>query len=118
MLADGLDVELAHRFVKWFSVHMSNFNFQWVWKEWYAFLTPGSLQYSLAAYRIPDLSLSPQHPKRVYMRRAVDNEIRLAYYDRILKTLPEPMQSPDALVLPSEAPGPDFEYDDPGELID
>lgn len=47
------------------------------------------------------------------MRRAVDYEIRLSYYDRILKTLPEPMQNPDALVVPSEAPGPDFEYDDP-----
>lgn len=34
LLADGLDVEAAHRFADWFSVHMSNFNFQWVWKEW------------------------------------------------------------------------------------
>ena len=34
LLADGLDVELAHRFVEWFTIHMSNFNFQWVWKEW------------------------------------------------------------------------------------
>jgi nuclear cap-binding protein subunit 1 len=48
------------------------------------------------------------------MRRAVDYEIRLSYYDRIVKTLPEPMQDPDAGLIPSEAPGPDFEYDDPG----
>ena len=34
LLADGLDVEVAHRFAEWFAVHMSNFNFQWVWKEW------------------------------------------------------------------------------------
>ena len=34
-LADGLDVELACRFGDWFAIHMSNFNFQWVWKEWY-----------------------------------------------------------------------------------
>lgn len=34
LLADGLDVALAHRFSDWFSIHMSNFNFQWVWKEW------------------------------------------------------------------------------------
>lgn len=35
LLADGLDVEIALRFVDWFATHMSNFNFQWVWKEWY-----------------------------------------------------------------------------------
>ena len=34
LLADGLDVELAHIFADWFSIHMSNFGFQWVWKEW------------------------------------------------------------------------------------
>lgn len=61
------------------------------------------------------MSLSPQHPKRVFMRRAVDNEVRLSYFDRIQKTLPEPMQGPEALVLPVEAPGPDYEYDDPGK---
>ena len=36
-LGDGLDVEVGHRFAEWFSVHMSNFNFQWVWKEWFVF---------------------------------------------------------------------------------
>ncbi|KAI0074461.1 hypothetical protein K474DRAFT_1765807 [Panus rudis PR-1116 ss-1] len=96
LLADGLDVEIGTRFVDWFSIHMSNFNFQWVWKEW-----------------IPDLSLSLQHPKRAFMRRAAELEIRLSYFDRILKTLPEPMQSPDAKVMPAEAPGPYYEYDDP-----
>lgn len=34
-LADGLDVEVASRFTEWFATHMSNFGFQWVWKEWY-----------------------------------------------------------------------------------
>ncbi|KAI0922046.1 hypothetical protein AcW2_006852 [Taiwanofungus camphoratus] len=98
LLADGLDVEVSHRFADWFSVHMSNFGFQWVWKEW-----------------IPDLTLSSRHPKRVFMRRAVEFEIRLSYFDRVLKTLPEPMQSGDAGVMPAEAPGPDFDYDDPGK---
>ncbi|KZT12669.1 uncharacterized protein LAESUDRAFT_733291 [Laetiporus sulphureus 93-53] len=96
LLADGLDVEAAHRFAEWFAVHMSNFGFQWVWREW-----------------IPDMSLSSRHPKRKFMRRAVEFEIRLSYYDRILKTLPEPMQAPDAQVMPDEGPGPDFDYDDP-----
>jgi len=32
--ANGLDVEVLRHFSEWFSVHMSNFGFQWVWKEW------------------------------------------------------------------------------------
>lgn len=34
LLNDGLDVEVARRFSEWFSIHMSNFTYQWVWKEW------------------------------------------------------------------------------------
>jgi len=50
------------------------------------------------------------------MRRALEFEIRLSYHDRILKTLPEPMQAPDAYTISDQAPGPDFEYDDPGDV--
>ncbi|KAI0637657.1 cap binding protein 80-PB [Trametes polyzona] len=96
LLADGLDVEVSHRFAEWFAVHMSNFGFQWVWKEW-----------------IPDLALVNQHPKRAFMRRAVEFEIRLAYHDRILRILPEAMREADAGVISAEAPGPEYEYDDP-----
>ncbi|KJA21655.1 hypothetical protein HYPSUDRAFT_165386 [Hypholoma sublateritium FD-334 SS-4] len=98
-LSDGLDVEAARRFAEWFAVHMSNFGFQWVWKEW-----------------LPDLALPIQHPRRSFMRRAVEFEIRLAYHDRILKTLPESMQGPDAYTIAATAPGPSFEYDDPANL--
>ncbi|KAL4075617.1 MIF4G like-domain-containing protein [Scleroderma yunnanense] len=94
-LAEGLDVEVSRRFSEWFSVHMSNFGFQWVWKEW-----------------LPDLALPEHHPKRNFMRRAVESEIRLSYHDRILKTLPEPMQN-DTSVISSRPPGPDAEYEDP-----
>ncbi|KAF7330841.1 Nuclear cap-binding protein subunit 1 [Mycena venus] len=97
-LADGLDVEVARRFAEWFAVHMSNFGFQWVWKEW-----------------IPDLSLNIQHPKRAFMRRALEFEIRLSYHDRILKTLPPEMQAPEGHTIGEQAPGPDFEYDDPAK---
>jgi hypothetical protein len=48
------------------------------------------------------------------MRKAVEYEIRLAYYDRISRTLPEDFQKPEAQILPDKAPGPDYEYDDPG----
>lgn len=48
------------------------------------------------------------------MRRAVEFEIRLSYHDRILKTLPEPMQAQDANVIAAQAPAIDFEYEEPG----
>lgn len=48
------------------------------------------------------------------MRRALEFEIRLSYHDRILKTLPDVMQADGAYVISSQAPGPDFEYDEPG----
>ncbi|PVF94764.1 hypothetical protein CPB86DRAFT_788751 [Serendipita vermifera] len=94
LLGEGLDVELAKRFSDWFAVHMSNFTYQWVWKEW-----------------IPDLELNTDHPKRRFMRRALELEIRLSYYDRIMKTLPDLMQSPEAQVMPADVPGYDFEYE-------
>ncbi|KAM6495489.1 MIF4G like domain containing protein [Amanita muscaria] len=95
-LSEGLDVESARKFAEWFAIHMSNFNFQWVWREW-----------------IPDLSSPVQHPKRTFIQRAVEYEVRLSYHDRILKTLPEAMQAPDAYLITERAPGPNFEYDDP-----
>ncbi|KAI5122169.1 hypothetical protein M0805_007067 [Coniferiporia weirii] len=95
-LGDGLDVEAAHKFAEWFGTHMSNFSFLWVWKEW-----------------VPDLSLTSHHPKRNFIRRAIEIEIRLSYFDRIHKTLPEPYQAADAGALPDQAPGPEFDYDDP-----
>lgn len=51
------------------------------------------------------------------MRRAIELEVRLAYHDRILKTLPETMQSPDAHVIAETAPSPAYGYDDPSMYI-
>ena len=31
---DSMDVELNHRFMDWFSHHLSNFGFTWKWTEW------------------------------------------------------------------------------------
>jgi nuclear cap-binding protein subunit 1 len=31
---DGLDNEISRRAAEWFAVHLSNFGFQWMWKEW------------------------------------------------------------------------------------
>ena len=51
------------------------------------------------------------------MRRAVEFEIRLAYYERIAKSLPQEMQDREGNTLPEEAPGPWFEYEDPCQFI-
>jgi nuclear cap-binding protein subunit 1 len=31
----AMDLELSHRFLDWFSHHLSNFEFRWRWTEWY-----------------------------------------------------------------------------------
>jgi nuclear cap-binding protein subunit 1 len=33
-LDNGLDVECARRVADWLSVHLSNFGFQWLWRDW------------------------------------------------------------------------------------
>lgn len=66
---------------------------------------------------MPDLALTVQHPKRAFMRRAIEFEIRLAYHERIFKTLPEQMQEADAYTIPDNGPTPAFEYEDPCRFI-
>lgn len=61
---------------------------------------------------MPELELPAGHPKRAFMRRIVDLEVRLAYHDRILETLPEPMTQ-DASVI-SDAPDPVWPYEQEG----
>ncbi|EJU06060.1 hypothetical protein DACRYDRAFT_60601 [Dacryopinax primogenitus] len=93
LLGDGLLPEVSRRFAEWFSVHMSNFNFGWVWKEW-----------------VSDISLPPAHPKRKFMRRAIELEVRLAYFDRIVQALPPPIREPEAGIVPEEAATAQFEF--------
>lgn len=63
--------------------------------------------------RVPDLALPRHHPKRIFVHRTLELGIRLSYYDRILKTLPQPFQEPSAGTMPDQAPGPTYEYEDP-----
>jgi nuclear cap-binding protein subunit 1 len=48
------------------------------------------------------------------MRRVVELEIRLAYHDRIMQTLPEPMLEKDAGVISAEPPEPVWPYEKEG----
>ncbi|WRT66889.1 uncharacterized protein IL334_003852 [Kwoniella shivajii] len=91
---EGLDVEISRRVAEWFSLHLSNFGFQWMWKEW-----------------IPELELPASHPRRAFMRRVTELEVRLAYYDRILDTLPEAMAVEGAGVISSAPPEPIWPYE-------
>lgn len=36
---DAMDGDLVHKFMDWFSHHLSNFGFTWKWTEWYVFKT-------------------------------------------------------------------------------
>jgi len=64
--------------------------------------------------RIPDLELPSAHPRRAFIRKVVDSEVRLAYHDRILQTLPEPMQAKEAEVI-GEDPQPNWPYERAGQ---
>lgn len=86
-----LDLDLCHRFLDWFSHHLSNFGFTWKWTEW-----------------IEDLELPVIHPKMSFITGALDKEIRLSFAQRIKGTLPDPYQ---ALILEGkEKDTPDFKY--------
>lgn len=49
------------------------------------------------------------------MRRIVELEIRLAYYDRILESLPEPMASEVDGIISKDPPEPEWPYEKEGE---
>lgn len=49
------------------------------------------------------------------MRRVIELEVRLSYYDRILETLPEPMTVEAAGVISSEPPDPFWAYGKDGK---
>ncbi|GAA5870142.1 hypothetical protein JCM8547_006899 [Rhodosporidiobolus lusitaniae] len=90
----ALDAEGIRRFADWFSVHLSNYGFMWGWAEW-----------------APDMDVSEKHPKRVFVKRVIDLEMRLSYFDRIRGTIPEALL--DTGVVVSDTPGPEYAYDAP-----
>lgn len=61
------------------------------------------------ARREGDLTLPLSHPKRAFIARTLELEIRLCYFDRIRNSLPEPYKAPE--VVGAEAPGPSFSYE-------
>ena len=70
-----LDLELAGRFVDWFSHHLSNFGFTWKWSEW-----------------VDDVYLADNNPQKAFIAGSIDKEIRLSFAQRIKGTIPPPYQ--------------------------
>ncbi|KAL4871974.1 hypothetical protein BDV12DRAFT_162795 [Aspergillus spectabilis] len=88
---DSIDLDLSHRFLDWFTHHLSNFGFTWKWSEW-----------------IEDLELPVVHPRMAFINGALDKEIRLSFAQRIRGTLPDPYQ--DLISEGKEKDTPDFKY--------
>lgn len=60
---DNLDLELKMRYLDWFSIQMSNFNFSWKWNEW----ENDSLRFGHVVY----------NPKMVFAKNLIRKELRL-----------------------------------------
>ncbi|KAG5358364.1 Nuclear cap-binding protein subunit 1 [Yarrowia sp. B02] len=68
----AFDTELIHRFLDWFSHHLSNFGFTWKWQEWVEFVDLDALD-----------------PRLVFMKQLIKKELRLSFESRIKETLPD-----------------------------
>lgn len=60
---DKLDFELKARFLDWFSIQMSNFNFSWKWNEWEV----DSIQWNRTIY----------NPRMIFIKNLIRKELRL-----------------------------------------
>lgn len=58
------------------------------------------------------MDVSAKHPKRVFVKRTIELEIRLSYYDRVKGTIPEVLL--DTGVCPDDAPGAEYAYENSG----
>lgn len=68
----SFDTELIHRFLDWFSHHLSNFGFTWKWQEWVEFV-----------------DLEPLDPRLIFIKQLIKKELRLSFESRIKETLPD-----------------------------
>ena len=64
----------------------------------------------LTRRREADLVLPLSHPKRAFIARTLELEVRLCYFDRVKGTLPEPYKAPE-VIGPDGGPAPSFSYD-------
>jgi nuclear cap-binding protein subunit 1 len=89
-----MDLELANRFMDWFSHHLSNFGFTWKWVEW-----------------VDDVALPEADPQKAFILGAIDKEIRLSFAQRIKNTLPDPYKPLIGPEKEQDSPEPKFKDD-------
>jgi nuclear cap-binding protein subunit 1 len=61
------------------------------------------------------MDLASKHPKRIFIERTIELEVRLSYYDRVKGTIPEDMI--EAGAMDDDAPGPVYAYETEGESL-
>jgi len=64
--------------------------------------------------RVGDIELPDVHPKKAFIKSALDKEIRLSFAQRIKGTLPDPYQA--LIPTEKEKDTPDFKFNDTGEI--
>ena len=78
------------RFVKWFSYHLSNFQFSWAWQDW-----------------IDCLDENPESPKIKFIRETLQRCMRLSFHQRVIEIVPEQFYK----LLPNK-PSPVFKFEE------
>ncbi|EDV26456.1 uncharacterized protein TRIADDRAFT_54475 [Trichoplax adhaerens] len=88
---DIMNVTCVHRFASWFSYHLSNFQYKWSWNDW------------------EDCLNQESSPKRRFVSEVLEKCVRLAYFDRIVEIITEPLVQ---LLPPEPSPKCKFERSD------
>jgi nuclear cap-binding protein subunit 1 len=78
------------RFVKWFSYHLSNFQFTWAWQDW-----------------LECLDENPESPKIKFIRETLQRCMRLSFHQRVIDFVPEQFYK----LVPNK-PSPVFKFED------
>ncbi|CAF3752736.1 unnamed protein product [Rotaria socialis] len=78
------------RFVKWFSYHLSNFQFTWEWQDW-----------------INCLDENPESPKIKFIRETLQRCMRLSFHQRVIDFVPEQFYK----LVPNK-PSPAFKFEE------
>lgn len=74
--ANTMDTNSLNTFINWFSFHLSNFAFKWDWKKW------------------KDTISDDENSAQLYLiKETIRKCLRLSYYERIQKTLPNDCSS-------------------------